>query len=101
MGKLTLKYRLAGFVYLLTTFFFLPFSLIYLNQDSIQTLDLEYEQRDSSEVTSRYRMMVSMNKRTQSGEWTKYERDVDGWEAEPSLIFPASIKNNTLFVGKQ
>ncbi len=96
MGKLTLKYRLAGFVYLLTTFFFLPFSLIYLNQDSIQTLNLSYEQTDSTGVTSQYRMSVRTNVKSRNGEWTKFEGSQND---VPSLIYPVSVKNNTLFIG--
>ena len=34
LGRLTLKYRLAGFLYVLLIFFIIPFSLIYLNKDS-------------------------------------------------------------------
>ena len=101
MGKLTLKYRLAGFVFLLTTFFFLPFSLIYLNQDSIQTLDLIYEQTDSVNVKSQYRIIAKTNTRTQTGEWIKYEGKASDVYEEPSLIYPISLKNNTLFIGKQ
>lgn len=33
LGKITLKYRLAGFFFLVLTFFFIPFTLIYFNQD--------------------------------------------------------------------
>jgi sodium-dependent phosphate cotransporter len=101
LGKLTLRYRLAGFVYILTTFFFLPFTLIYFNQDSIQTLDLTYEQVDDSGRSSRYRMVARLNTRTQSGEWTKFEGGVTQAGEQPSLIFPVSLKNNTLFVGKK
>ncbi len=32
MGQLTLKYRFAGFAFILITFFFLPFMLLYLSQ---------------------------------------------------------------------
>jgi hypothetical protein len=67
MGNITLKYRLAGLVYLLTMFFFLPFSLIYLNQDSFQTLNLVYEQPDTANNKSQYRIVVKTNLRTQSG----------------------------------
>lgn len=101
LGKLTLKYRLAGFVYLLVTFFFVPFSLIYLNQDSIQTLNLTYEQMDTAGITTRYRIVARLNTRTQTGEWTKFDGDGAGIREEPSLIYPVSVKNNTLFVGKQ
>lgn len=33
LGKLTLKYRIVGFVFILLTFFIIPFSLIYLHQE--------------------------------------------------------------------
>lgn len=33
LGKITLKYRLAGFLFLVLMFFFIPFTLIYFNQD--------------------------------------------------------------------
>ena len=101
LGKLTLRYRLAGFVYILTTFFFVPFTLIYFNQDSMQTLDLTYQQVDNSGSTSQYRMVARINTRTQSGEWTKFEGAVAQSGEQPSLIFPVSLKNNTLFVGKK
>lgn len=101
LGRLTLKYRLAGFVYILVAFFFIPFSLIYLNQDSIQTLDLTYERKTSEGITSQSRTVVRMNPRTQTGEWTTFEGNKAGLTTEPSLIYPVSIKNNTLFVGKK
>ena len=101
LGKLTLRYRLAGFVYILTTFFFVPFTLIYFNQDSIQTLNLTYQQIDNSGNTSQYRMVARINTRTQSGEWTKFEGAIAQSGEQPSLIFPVSLKNNTLFVGKK
>lgn len=99
LGKLTLRYRLVGFVYILTFFFFLPFTLIYFNQDSIRTLDLTYQQTDSTGNVSRYRMVARMNTKTQTGEWTKYESG--GANEQPSLIFPVSVKNNSLFIGKK
>jgi len=101
LGKLTLKYRLAGFVYILTVFFFVPFTLIYFNQDSIRTLELTYQQIDSNGKASRYRMVARMNTRTQTGEWTKFEGGNSQSGEQPSLIFPVSMKNNTLFVGKK
>ena len=66
MGGLTLKYRLVGFVYLLTTFFFLPFSLIYLNQDSTQTPNLEHKQNDSADKSS-FSVGAIINTKTQTG----------------------------------
>lgn len=101
LGKLTLKYRLAGFVYILLTFFFIPFSLIYFHQDSVQTLNLVYEQIDGTGRKSQYRLVSRLNTRTQMGEWTRFEGDDANIKDEPSMIYPISVKNNTLFVGKK
>jgi sodium-dependent phosphate cotransporter len=98
MGKLTLKYRLAGFIYLITTFFFLPFSLIFLSQGSIQTMEVEYEQFTGTERTT-YRILAQFDKRTQSGEWMRFNQN-DGDNALPNAVNPIFLRNNTLFVGK-
>ena len=99
LGKLALKYRLVGFVYILVTFFFLPFTLIYFNRDSIKTLDLGYAETTATGETSPYRVVIRINVRTQTGEWTKYNNDEPG--TEPAFIYPMTVKNNTLLVGKQ
>lgn len=99
LGKLTLKYRLAGFVYILIAFFIVPFSLIYLNQNSVQTLEVTYRSNSGNGGMHASRIVSRMNLRTLSGEWTRY--DGENVRAEPALIYPVSIKNNTLFVGKQ
>ncbi len=101
LGKLTLKYRLAGFVYLLVAFFFLPFSLIYFNQDSVQAMSLTYERTDTTGVVSNYRIQTRFNNRTKVGEWATYEGKVADVQDEPSLIYPVLVKNETLFVGRQ
>jgi sodium-dependent phosphate cotransporter len=99
LGKLTLKYRLVGFVYILVTFFFIPFSLIYLNQGTVRTLNLRYRQTGTPGDTKIYRMISRINTTTEVGEWTKfYGADETN---EPSIIYPVSVKNNTLFVGNQ
>jgi len=46
LGRLTLKYRLAGFLYLLLTFFAIPFSLIYFNKDAVLIHELTYRQQN-------------------------------------------------------
>jgi len=47
LGRLTLKYRLVGFLYVLLTFFFIPFSLIYLNKDAVSVQELTYQHKNS------------------------------------------------------
>lgn len=46
LGRLTLKYRLAGFLYLLLTFFVIPFLLIYLNKDAVRVNELTYQHQN-------------------------------------------------------
>lgn len=100
LGKLTLKYRLAGLVFLLATFFFIPFSLIYFNQDEVRTLHLTYEARGEQQEKTYYRIIARTNVRTQNGEWERYNGADTESNQEPDLIFPIAVKNNTLFAGK-
>ncbi len=101
LGKLTLKYRLSGLLYLLVTFFIIPFSLIYLNRDSNQSLYLTYERIDSAQQKSFSRIITNINKRTQAGEWTTFDGVEKINAEEPLIIYPISVKNTTLFIGDQ
>lgn len=100
LGRLTLKYRLAGLVFLLATFFFIPFSLIYFNQDEIRTLNITYEVQNEREEKSYYRIVARTNVRTQNGEWERYNGADTESSKEPDLVYPVAVKNNTLFAGK-
>jgi solute carrier family 34 (sodium-dependent phosphate cotransporter) len=100
LGRLTLRYRLAGLLYLLLSFFFIPFSLIYFNKDTLRVMEITYRKTDSTRVESYYRVVSSLNMRTESGEWITYagaEKQVDEM---PTTIYPVSFKNNSLFAGK-
>jgi sodium-dependent phosphate cotransporter len=99
MGELTLKYRLAGFVFILLTFFMIPFSLIYLNQDSPKTYQLTYKRTQENDIHY-YRLVSRMNSRNQAGQWTIFNGAEAELNEEPSLIYPVYTKNNSLFVGK-
>lgn len=100
LGRLTLKYRLAGFVFLLVTFFFLPFSLIYFNQESPSTLMFTFE-RNMEVKKSYYRLFARTNLRNQSGEWAIYNGLEGATNEKPSLIYPVYVRNNAFFIGKE
>jgi sodium-dependent phosphate cotransporter len=100
LGKLTLRFRLVGFLFLLMTFFFIPFSLIYFNQDTIKTKEMTYEHYTSGNK-SYYRISSRINTRSQSGEWRRFEGKDKAGSEEASIIFPVFEKNNTLFIGKE
>jgi sodium-dependent phosphate cotransporter len=98
LGKLTIRYRLVGFVYVLVVFFFIPFSLIYLNRDSTQVLELTYKKTElASGRESTYRIVSKQQLANQSGEWLVYKRNAP----DPDEIFPVYKKNNILFVNKE
>lgn len=100
LGKLTLRYRLVGFVYLLGTFFFIPFSLIYLNQDAVRSLRLTYEDHSGAQVQY-YRIVTQLNTRTHQGEWSRYAGREASADEVPQLLYPVYEKNNTFFIGSQ
>ena len=102
LGKLTLRYRLAGFVYILCMFFFIPFSLIYLNRGAMQILDAQYERRIIKANTKwNYHIISTMNMVTQSGEWLTFNNYDPNAPSEPDQIFAVYKKNNILFINKE
>ncbi|MCC6835554.1 MAG: Na/Pi cotransporter family protein [Cytophagales bacterium] len=61
LGRLTLKYRLAGFLYLLLTFFVIPFSLIYFNKDAVLIHELTYQQQNLiTQQSNTYKIVSKM-----------------------------------------
>jgi sodium-dependent phosphate cotransporter len=99
LGKLTLKYRLVGLVYILLFFFFIPFSLIYVNKDSVEVVEATYERKnEASGQTSHYRIVSKTQRHTHIGEWIVYS---DSLSADPALIYQVYRKNNILFIKKE
>ncbi len=77
LGRLTLKYRLAGFLYVLLTFFFIPFSLIYFNKDSVTAQELTYQRENL--VTGEKQSYTVINK-------TYLNQPITNWiQYEPAL----------------
>lgn len=50
LGRLTMHYRMVGFIYLLLTFFIIPFSLIYFNQNAVTVTSYTYQRTSHSET---------------------------------------------------
>jgi len=100
LGKLTLKYRLAGFLYLLLTFFVIPFSLIYLNKDAVAIQELTYRKNDLlSGKKSSYKVLIKTYENQQLSSWSVYQ-DGDK-ENEPEQIFTVHRKGNLIFVNNE
>lgn len=98
LGRQTLKYRLVGLVYLLATFFIIPFSLIYLNRDVIETTTVVYETTDTATQSVVQSKVVSrINLNTNSGQWIEFN-PYDSNSNTPTKIYPLYFQNNVLFV---
>lgn len=96
LGKLTLRFPLACFVFILLTFFFIPFCLIYFNRSDTKTIFLEYEHYDGVKK-SYYKAELRYDFQLQNGHFYKFSSR--GATDEPSTIIPVYHRNRTMFFG--
>ncbi|MFN3839131.1 MAG: Na/Pi symporter [Cyclobacteriaceae bacterium] len=96
LGRLTLRFRLVGFVYVLTVFFFIPFTLIYLNRGSKETIEMNFKRTDYT-TSAQSAVAITLKLPSGSSEWLMY-RSVD--EA-PAEIFVVYKRNNLLMINKE
>jgi solute carrier family 34 (sodium-dependent phosphate cotransporter) len=86
LGRLTLKYRLAGFLYVLLTFFFIPFSLIYMNKNNVVIRELTYERFDIRLGRSSYKVMTKFQENQNAVNWKAGERDSESLDNSIRMI---------------
>jgi solute carrier family 34 (sodium-dependent phosphate cotransporter) len=101
LGRLTLKYRLAGFLYVLLTFFFIPFSLIYLNKDSVSVQELTYQQENlRTGKKQSYTIINKMYLNQPITSWIQYEpaKEVD---SDPVKIRAVYRRKNLLLINNE
>ncbi|MDL5046732.1 hypothetical protein QQ054_11890 [Oscillatoria amoena NRMC-F 0135] len=96
LGRLTLRFRLVGFVYVLTIFFFIPFTLIYLNKDSAQTIGMNFKRIDHT-TSGQSTVAITLKLSSSNSEWLMY-RSVDN---APEEIFVVYKRNNLLMINKE
>ena len=100
LGRLTLKYRLAGFLYVILMFFFIPFSLIYLNKDAVAIRELTYEKQNVKTQKKEYYKIITKTYRNQSvSSWSIYNEGDSS--QDPSKIISVYRKRNTLFINNE
>ena len=97
LGRLTLKYRLAGLLYLLLMFFFIPFSLIYLNRDAVSITELTY-QRSENHQKSFFTVITKTYENQTMSSWTVYAGEKN---TEPTQIYSVYRKNNVLLINNE
>ena len=101
LGRLTLKYRLAGFLYVILMFFFIPFTLIYLNKDAVAIHELTYEKQNFKTQHKEYYKIVTKTYQNQSiTSWSIYDQLKDDHQ-DPSKIISVYRKRNMLFINNE
>lgn len=97
LGRLTLKYRLAGFLYLLLTFFVVPFSLIYFNKDAVRVNELTYSyQNFVTQQTSSYNIVSKTYPNQALSNLMVYDRTSKN--NQPNKILTVYRRNNLLLI---
>jgi sodium-dependent phosphate cotransporter len=101
LGRLTLKYRLAGFLYLLLTFFFIPFSLIYLNKGAVKVQELTYQSKNFiTQKEDSYKLIVKTYRNQPISNWMVYDPKNES-QAEPAKILSVYRKKNILMINNE
>jgi sodium-dependent phosphate cotransporter len=97
LGQLTMKYRLAGFLYILLTFFFIPFSLIYLNKNAASVTELTYKADVADGGSREYRIVCRAFRNQPLITWTIF----NGSSADPSEKLSVYRKANVLIINDE
>ncbi len=97
LGRITLKYRLAGLLYLLLMFFIIPFSLIYFNRNAVTVKELIYEHSEGN-VASQYTVITKTFENQLMSNWIVYN---DQKGVEPSQIYSVYRKGNLLIINNE
>jgi sodium-dependent phosphate cotransporter len=101
LGRITLRYRLAGFLYLLLTFFVIPFSLIYANKDAVSIREITYEKNDFVSHRKSYYTIISKTYENQHvSSWMVYDQLQKDAE-NPDQIFSVYRRKNLLFINNE
>lgn len=99
-GRITRKYRLAGFLYILVIFFFLPFSLIYLHKDQSRYTEVIYDKKiHTTEQHGTYSVIIQDGRRLSEFTWMYY--DEVGGKIEPTQILSVYRRKNVLLIDNE
>lgn len=99
-GRITRKYRLAGFLYILVIFFFLPFSLIYLHKDRSKYTEVIYDKKiHTTEQHGTYSVIIQDGRRLSEFTWMYY--DEVGGKIEPTQILSVYRRKNVLLIDNE
>ncbi len=97
LGRLTIRNRLVGLLYLLLMFFFIPFSLIYFNRNAVKVTELTYRQTENNK-TSFFTVITKTFENPSQSNWIVYN---GGTHTEPSRIYSVYRRNNLLIINNE
>ncbi len=97
LGRLTQRYRLIGFLYLLVTFFLIPFSLIYLNRNAVRVTELTYRRTEQSAQALTTVILRTFENPFMSS-WSEYPGEQN---TGPSRIYSVYHKDNLLIINNE
>ncbi len=87
-GAMTLESRVIGFSYMIFTFFLLPFTLIYLNRDSVETAQYEFSVVTDEQAEAKQMIIVNKDNVKSFAQFLVYNGGTDGAEGEEELSLP-------------
>lgn len=97
LARQTMRHRFIGFVYLLVTFFLLPFSLIYFNRDAVQVTELTYQHTAYGKES--FTTVISRRyENPYLSSWSEYAGTPP---AEPARIYSVYHRNNLLIINNE
>jgi sodium-dependent phosphate cotransporter len=97
-GKLAGKYRITGFIYIILTFFIIPFLLISFTNDNQTRRELIYEVNADSDDLNYKKVTVKGNEGHQLTHWFVYDDliSIEEIKNTPTTIFEVNRKNKRI-----
>jgi sodium-dependent phosphate cotransporter len=95
LGRMTLRYRLVGFSYLLMTFFVIPFSLIFLSRNLVEVQEAIYVKSDTKNMTT-FSVLLQQYESSQFSHWSATAQETN----DPNII-SVYRKKNILIIGNE
>lgn len=100
LGRLTRKYRMAGFLYVFLMFFFIPFSLIFFNKNVVEVQELTYETSGTAARSISYKVITKTFQNQSLSSWMYYDPS-DEEQLHPNKIVSVQRKGKILFINHE
>lgn len=99
-GELAGKYRITGFIYIILTFFIIPFLLISFTNDSQTKRELIYSVNAGTEEESFKKVIIKGNEGHQLSHWFVYKdlKSINEMKNAPSNVFEVNRKNKRITI---